>query len=252
MKRIAVYLVFGLLAYMGLLIASFPADRALALLKEQAPAQTQAIRVAGLTGTIWSGKVGVLQINDQRLDRVAWQLKPWSLLMGGLGLSLNLEGKEVNGTAELHLSHDGLVQLSEVDLRLPGDRVSSLLNLPVDLGGLFTIQLDEASLQGNKISSVTGQLGWQRAAVISPIAQSLGEYSAVLSSDETGIRADIKDLKGPLQLAGLATLDTEGRYKFEGTVLVRDTQETMLVQGIRALGRPASDGRVPLKYSGRL
>lgn len=252
MKRIIGYAAFGLVAYVGLLVATFPADRALAMLKEKAPAETQAIRVAGLTGSVWSGKIGVLQINGQRLDRVTWQLKPWHLLTGSLGLSLNLAGKEINGTAELSLNSNGLIHLSEVDLRLPGDRLSDALNLPVDLGGLFTIQLDEAQLQGNKLLSITGQLSWSRAAVISPIAQSLGEYHAVLSSDDNGIHAEINDVNGPLQLAGIATLATDGRYKFDGTVLVRDTEEIMLVQGVRALGRPASDGRVPLKYSGKL
>ncbi len=252
MKRVMGYVLLGLLAYVGFVVATFPAERALVLLKQQAPAQTKSLRATGISGSVWSGQAGVLEFQGQRVDKLHWQLKPWTLVTGALALDLQLTGKEMNGNAGLSLSPDGSVLFSAVDLRLPADRVSSLLNLPVDLGGRFSLQLDEAQLQGDKLQSISGELDWQRAAVIKPLAQSLGEYHATLSTDDKGIQAVVKDKGGPLQLAGQATLNPDGRYRFDGTVLVRDTQQTMLVQGVRALGRPASDGRVPLKYNGKL
>jgi len=252
MKRVVGYVVLGLLAYVAFLIATLPAEQALVQLKAQLPAETKTLRAAGLSGSIWSGRADVLEVAGQRLDKVRWQLKPWSMLGGKLGLVLFLDGKEIAGQADLVVSQDGTVALADVDLRLPADRLSTMFKLPVGLGGQFTVKLDNAQLQGNQLQRINGVVGWQRAAVIEPLAQTLGEYTATLTSDESGIKADVKDVSGPLQLAGEATLTPDGRYAFNGTVLVRDRSQAMLVQGVQALGRPGADGRVPIKYSGRL
>ena len=100
--------------------------------------------------------------------------------------------------------------------------------------------------------SAEGLVRWQRAALVSPFAQPLGEFVAQLSTEADAIKAQVKDEGGPLQLDGVASLKSDGGYNFNGSVSVRDTQQQLLVQGVKAMGRSGSDGRVPLRYSGRL
>lgn len=248
MIRIVAYVALGLLAYAGFLLASFPAERAFALLGEQMPQ----VRAAGLSGTAWSGQASVLQIQNQNLEKLQWQLKPWSVLFGQLELDIQLDGADVAGHASIGLQPDGTIELSDVDLRLAAAEVSTQFQVPVDLGGQFVVQLQSAQLLGQQLQSAEGVIRWQRAAVVSPFDQPLGEFVARLSSEADGIKAQVKDEGGPLQLDGVARLKSGGNYNFNGSVSVRDSQQQLLVQGVKAMGRPGKDGRVPLRYSGRI
>ncbi len=248
MMRLVGYVVLGVLAYAGFLIASFPAERAFALLNMEA----MNVRAAGLSGTAWSGKAVLLQVEGRNLERVSWQVKPWSVLLGQLNIDVELDGTELAGSANVGLHADGLIQLSAVDLQVSAAEVSALLNTPVDLGGRFDVQLQSAELMGQLIRSAEGNIRWQRAGVVSPIAQPLGEFVAELTTEEAGVKGLVKDEGGPLQLDGIVMLSPDGAYDFNGSVGVRDRQQTMLVQGVQAMGRPGKDGQVPLQYSGRL
>ena len=248
MKRIVAYVVLGLLAYVGFLLSTFPAERAFAMLNQQLPN----LRAAGLSGTAWSGQASILQIQGQNLEKLQWQLKPWSVLFGQLELDVQLDGADVAGQASIGLQPDGAIQLTDVDLRLSAAEISTQFQVPVDLGGQFIVQLQSAKLMGQKILSAEGLVRWQRAALVSPFAQPLGEFVAQLSTEADDIKAQVKDEGGPLQLDGVASLKSDGGYNFNGSVSVRDTQQQLLVQGVKAMGRPGSDGRVPLRYSGRL
>jgi len=248
MMRIVAYVVLGLLAFAGFLLVTFPAERAFALLSEQAPN----VRAAGLSGTAWSGQAKVLQIDGRNLDKLQWQLKPWSVLFGQLELDIQLDGVDVAGRVSIGLQPDGAIQLTDVDLTLAAAEMSVLFKVPVDLGGQFLVQLQSAELMGQKIQSVEGVIRWQRAALISPFDQALGEFVAQLSTEAEGIKAQVKDEGGPLQLDGVAKLKPGGSYNFNGSVSVRDAQQKLLVQAVKAMGRPSKDGRVPLRYSGRI
>jgi len=248
MKRIVAYVALGLLAYVGFLLSTFPAERAFAMLNQQLPN----LRAAGLSGTAWSGQASILQIQGQNLEKLQWQLKPWSVLFGQLELDVQLDGADVAGQASIGLQPDGAIQLTDVDLRLSAAEISTQFQVPVDLGGQFIVQLQSAKLMGQKILSAEGLVRWQRAALVSPFAQPLGEFVAQLSTEADDIKAQVKDEGGPLQLDGVASLKSDGGYNFNGSVSVRDTQQQLLVQGVKAMGRPGSDGRVPLRYSGRL
>jgi len=248
MMRIVAYVVLGLLAFAGFLLTTFPAERAFALLAEQAPN----VRAAGLSGTAWSGQARVLQVDGRNLEKLQWQLKPWSVLFGQLELDVQLDGADVAGRASIGLQPDGAIQLTDVDLSLAAAEMSALFKVPVDLGGQFIVQLQSAELMGQKILAAEGLVRWQRAAMTSPFAQPLGEFVAQLTTEAEVINAQVKDEGGPLQLDGLVKLKSDGSYNFNGSVSVRDVQQKLLVQGLKAMGRPGKDGRVPLRYSGRL
>jgi len=252
MMRIVAYIMLGLLAYGGFLLVTFPAERALALLGQQLPN----LRAAGVSGTAWSGQAAVLQLQNQTLEKLQWQLKPWSVLFGQLELDIKLDGSNVAGSARIGLQPDGAIQLTDVDMLLAAAEMSTQFQLPVDLAGQFIVQLQTAQLMGQKILSAEGVVHWQRAAVVAPFDQPLGEFVAQLSTDVEGdqveIRAQVKDAGGPLQLDGVASLNPDGNYKFNGSVSVRDAQQQLLVQAVKAMGRPGKDGRVPLRYAGRI
>lgn len=247
MMRIVAYITLGLLAYAGFLLTTFPAERAFALLGQQVPH----LRASGLSGTAWSGKVALLQLQNHDLEKLQWQLKPWSILFGRLDLDIKIDSGDVVGSVRVGLQSDGGIRLTDVDMRLSATEVSTLFSVPVDLGGQFVVQLQSAQMMGNVLQSAEGLVRWQRAAVVVP-SQALGEYVAQLSTVDGAVQAQIKDEGGPLQLDGVANLKPDGRYDFAGAVSVRDPQQKLLVNAVAAMGRSGKNGRVPLRYSGKL
>jgi len=79
-------LAFGLLAYFVALVLSFPAERAYShwQASENAPNN---IALSGISGSVWSGKAAMAMIQGQPLEKVEWSLRPWSLLLGQVGLN---------------------------------------------------------------------------------------------------------------------------------------------------------------------
>lgn len=247
-KQLFAYTALGLIAYLLFLIATFPADRALALLRPQLP-QLQA---AGVSGTVWSGRAAVIQYQGQRLARFTWQFQPLALLRGRAGFAIAFEGEGRSGSADVAITPGGTVTADALKARLPMAELSSLLQLPVELGGALDADLQRLEISGGRITRADGQLVLRNAAVTSPVAQPLGAFSAQLSSEDAGVRAQIRDEGGPLQLEGTLRLINDGSYQFSARASVRDPQQTMLKQVLSMAGRQEPDGRVALEYNGHL
>jgi general secretion pathway protein N len=243
-KRIAAYLLLGLLAYAVFLVCTLPAERAAAMVRKQAPQ----LQLAGVTGTVWSGRAATLQYRTQRLSRFKWRLNPLALVLGRIEFDIAFDGEGRTGTATVARRFDGSLVLNEVAVRLPVAELGG----PLSLTGLLEVKLDELTAKDGMIQSATGELHLLQAAVTEPVAQKLGDFSAKISTEAAGIKAQVRDEGGPLQLEGTLRLINDGSYQLHAKAVVRDPQQTMLQQVLRAAGRQEPDGRVALEYNGRL
>lgn len=247
-KQLIAYVVLGLLAYLLFLVWTFPAERAAALIRTKAPQ----LQLAGVTGTVWSGRAATLQYQGQRLSRFKWQFQPLALFTGRAQFAIAFDGEGRSGRADVGLSLDGSVVAQAVTAQLPIAELTPLFGVPVSLSGLIEVKLDELTVANDKIQSAQGEVQWRDAAVTSPVAQPLGAFSAQLTTEAAGIKAQLRDEGGPLQLDGTVRLINDGSYQFSAKVAVRDPQQVMLQQALQAAGRQEPDGRVLLEYNGRL
>jgi hypothetical protein len=63
----------------------------------------------------------------------------------------------------------------------------------------------------------------------------------------------IRDLGGPLEIAGTIRLAVDRSYELEGTLLARASAQRTLLQGIDIMtGDPDSSGRRPFSFTGSL
>ena len=247
-KRVIGYLLFGLVAYLFFLVCTFPANPAMALLRSKVPQ----LQMAGVTGTAWSGRAAALQYKGQRLSRVKWSLNPFSLFTGHLEFSIAFDGEGRSGVADVAVGTNGSVTAYDVSVQLPMDDLATAFGAPVSLGGFVDVKLNEVAIAAGTLQRADGELHWRDAAVTAPVAQSLGSFSAQISTEAAGIKAQIRDDGGPLQLEGTARLINNGTYQFNAKANVRDPQQTLLQQALKASGRQEADGRIALQYSGHL
>ncbi len=249
MKKIVPYVLLGLAAYVGFLVWTFPAQRAMSMVQAQVPQ----LRVAGVTGSAWSGRASMLQFEGQNFQRFKWQFSPLGLFVGRIEFDLSFDGDGRSADGVLGLRSDGAVVFNDVSAKLPIADIGQHLELGiVSLKGLVELQLEELVLMGNKPLSAEGLVYWRQAALETPVAQKLGDYSAVLTTDDAGIKVQLKDEGGPLQLDGSVQLVDDGAFSVNVMASVRDPKERMLHKGLQTIGEQQPDGRYALKFNGKL
>lgn len=249
MKRIVGYTVLGVVTYLGFLVATFPADRALNAMRDQMPN----VYVQGVSGSVWRGHANTLQVKDQSFEQFAWQMRILPLLIGRLQLGFEFDGNGRAGQGVAALSAGGGVGFNDVDVRLPAADVDQYLGLgPLALSGMMEMKFESAHFEQARLSSATGTLRWQNAALPGPPPLELGSFELALSNDEGVVKGVLKDAGGPVQLEGTVRLQPEGSYQFNGKISTRPGAMPALTQALKLMGNPGPDGKISIQYRGQL
>ncbi len=251
-------LAFGLLAYLVALVISFPAERAYSHWQTSENASAD-IALAGISGSVWSGRAAMALVQGQPLEKVEWSLRPWALLFGQVGLNWRFqlppgnekEGQGGYGQGNTALGLDGSVAFATLEARLPAGMIARMAKASaLRPTGLVSLNLHDVLWDGQSLRSAEGRIVWNGAGVslLKPIA--LGDQVIALETGDGVVKGVLSDGGGPLSLDGLLTLNAEGEYEFSGSLAARNAPE--LERALRSLGRPGADGRIKLKRSGNL
>ena len=168
-------------------------------------------------------------------------------------LYLDFGLKEGQGKGAIAKSLFGGVSLQDVQAGLYLKDVAPMLGLQsLSPAGVVRLNLQELQIEDGFIVSAEGNAIWQNAEIALFKPLQLGTLEIEVKPDENGIKGVLSDKGGPLEAQGLLNLDTEGKYNLNGSVRVRDPLKTDLNSAINAMGRPGADGKIPLKYSGKM
>lgn len=253
------YLILGLMVYIIVLVWNFPADRAYAYWKNSELSQNQASRqisLAGISGSVWSGKANLGIIKGQSLENIEWTLRPWSLLLGKVGLSWYFRlpdstGNQGYGRGITSLGLDGSTEFSELELNLPLIEAAKLAGMsalrPV---GSVSLNLQDVEWDGENLVSAEGRIVWNGAGISLVRPVSLGDLAMDLETEGDKINGVISDSGGPLSIEGVLSLKPDGSYQVNGTLGARNNQD--LQNALNSMGRPGPDGKVKISYSGTL
>ncbi len=250
MKRRTLALVLlGLLAYLGFLIATFPAGWAYALAKPRL--DPLGIKLYAVEGTVWDGRLGAMDIHGRRLPELQWRVRPTALLLGRLHTRLDVGEGRLQG--ELELSVDGRLRLAPVAVHWPLPELLQQLQLAaLPLEGVIQGQLQRLEIADGLPRAADGTLTWRGAASGPPMAAKLGDLQLVLETRDDGIHGRFRDGGGPLGLGGSLRLAPDGAWRLELQLTPREGRQSPVGRLIAFLGRPDAQGRVVLRRSGRL
>jgi general secretion pathway protein N len=248
-------LAFGLLAYLVALVLTFPAERAYAHWQASEQA-APGFALSRISGSVWAGEAGQALVQGQLLENVQWTLRPWSLLLGQVGLNWRFQLPESDGKggyaqATTGLGLDGSVAFESLEAHLPAVIIGRIVKAsalrPV---GTVNLNLHDVLWDGASLVSATGRVVWSGAGIslLTPLA--LGDQSITLETADGAVKGVLSDGGGPLSLDGLLTVDAEGKYEFSGSLAARNAPD--LQRALRSMGRPGADGRIKLKRSGSL
>jgi len=254
------FVVLGLLIYIIFLVLNFPADRAYAYWKSSnssSPNASQNFALAGISGSVWSGKANVAVIKGIRFEKVEWTYRPWVLLLGKVGLSWSFRNSDTQGSKAGSFGRGvtsfglGGSVSSSLEGQLPASMLASMAKMQaLHPSGSVGLNLQDVEWNGQSLVSAEGRVVWRGAGVnlLQPV--SFGDLTLTLETRNDEIKGVIADSGGSLSAEGLLTLAEDGRYQFNGAFAARNDKG--LENVLRSMGRPGADGKVKIKYSGNL
>lgn len=251
------WLAGGAVLYLLFLLLTLPAAQLSGRLTAHLAAQPQApaLRLQGVSGLWWHGRVERLQVEGLTLGPLQWRWRPTALLRGRFGLDLVLEGGGPGGEARLAVSPGGALHIEALSLELPAAellRILPALPVPVQAGGRLALAVEQAVLGPDGLPrELEGQLEWREARLQSPLALRLEHLVAELALEEAELVARLSDRGGDLDLGGTARLDpANGRYRLDLQLRARDNPE--LRDSLALMGRTDARGYHNLNRAGRL
>lgn len=246
------WIALGAGAYLAFLLTLFPASTAY---RWFAP---DSLRLAGIEGTLWSGRALLGSVGRFGLNEIQWRLQPWPLLLARIGGQV--QARLANGFLETEIE----ATFTETTLRnlrasISLDGLQELLPLG-GIEGYVSAELSELRIQGRWPVGATGEirLGELEVPLIfTPSSDSLialGNYRIRFVDSSNGVLVgNFEDQGGPLEVSGSLRLSPDRAYVIEGVVRTRPEAPVELSQGLEFMTAPPdASGQRAFSLSGSL
>lgn len=206
----------GIAAYCLFLLLTAPAAKLIPYFQSQ----LQPASLAGISGSLWSGKALQASVPPLQLNDVHWRFRPLSLLLGAVefGIDGQLEGRPVSAVVG-HSLFSGSY-LADVEGSAAAMDLLYWAGLGgVELTGQLEFALDDVEFSGAAVPAVAGKLVWKPAMVNQPLALNLGLAELTTTIESGGVTAgQLIANGGALGVQGTVSLQPDGRYQLLGDV----------------------------------
>jgi len=242
------YLAAGVVAFVLVLIAYFPAQKAGHFVEQQ----VDELALRSASGTLFSGQAQQLVYQGLNLGPVSWRFRPQALLLGRLEYRLVFPHEANAGQANLGRTLAGNIHVSDLDLVIQPDRLINHYS-PIEIGtrGAIRLTIDVLEIDDHFPRRIDGQAGWLDAAVVEPVGLALGQLTLLLNHDAGDLLGTI-DNAADSGISGELRLGASGRYGIN--VLIRPGADVSAetLEMLMNVAQPQPDGDFLLRADGQL
>jgi general secretion pathway protein N len=247
-KRAWPLLVIGALAYLLVLVVTFPAARVTPLLERQ----VAGFSLHAVAGSVFSGQAGQVVYQGLDFGGLTWRFRPAALLLGRMAYHIELAGSANPGHADIAVTPWGHVYGQDIELLLSPDLlVKHYSPVPVKTSGELRLQIDEFRMAGGFPEEVAGLISWEDGVILEPVEIILGDVSMALDSREDALQGRLVE-GGRLEAAGGVQLFADGRYQLDFQILPDNEMSDETLAVLETLGQMQPDSRLLFKTSGQL
>jgi len=200
-------------------------------------------------GTFWRGG-GDLVVQGARgplrVPGFSWAVQPGRLWRGELAAAVRAQGPDINGSAELGRSVQGVALrrvLIHAPIRLLAANVPVLQ--PLGPSGGLTLRTDALTVDA---SAVTGSADVLIEHAESARYGTLGDYRIALDGMANGAALTVTTLHGPLHVEGSGEVNLAGQLRFRGRASADESERERFGPVLAFIGVPRPDGSVPLEW----
>ena len=249
MIRLLGYILLGLIVCSFLFVTVPPATLFVGLLEARLPGLT----VRQSEGSALYGSASDVGLKSIRIENLSWRWHPLALITGRMNYRLLLSEPRLRLEGTVGTDPRGEIHINDLHGRLPLAKLVELIGpTPLVMTGDLVLNINTVRLGANGLPQAARGKIYLRDARSSFPRLELGNFGMTLTTKDQAIVGVIEDEEGPLELAGTLTLGSDGRYRFFARVGVRDKTKRELQGILSILGRPESDGRWNIKFSGAL
>ena len=244
MSKARILVGVGLAGFLVFACIGFPARLAADLF---AP---DSVALHGVSGSVWRGEAQSVQIENLRLRRTRWQLRPWSLLLARVAGQLETEWPGGFATGDFSIGITGSVRLAGVEAAGPATAFTRALGLPGTAGDVAA-ELELFRMANGWPQSVVGSVRVRDVPLVIPgmtdINAASGAFAVTFDVDPVPDSGDLTgqltDLGGPLEVTGTIRFSPPASYELEGLVRARPDAPRALAEGLVLAGPEQPDGR---------
>ena len=242
------YLAAGVVAYVLVLIATFPAHKAGQFIEHQ----VDELDLRSVSGTWFSGQAQQLVYQGLDLGPVNWRFRPQAMLLGRFEYRLVFGHKANAGQANLGLSMAGNIQVSELELVVQPDRLINHYS-PIAIGtsGAISLDIEVLEFDDHFPHRINGQAVWADAGVVDPLELALGQLTLLLENDAGDLFGTIGN-EADFGISGELRLGASGRYGINVAIRPEpDTSEETL-EVLKNIAQQQPDGNFLWRADGQL
>lgn len=238
-------IIIGAAVFVSGVVVLFPARVAYSVL---AP---DAVRLSGLSGTVWNGSAAEGEIAGLYLRDFRWRLHPFQLLLGRLGVDVQVSPAGGFLETAASLSPGGTVTLTDLEAGIAIEALQGVLPTP-GIEGNVRLLFSTLEIRDGFPSAADGVV-----EVFALVARGLspapiGDFRAELTTGEDAITGSIEDIGGVLDVAGSLRLGTDRSYALNGLVAPTPQASPAIVDQLQFLGPANERGQRPFRLEGQL
>ena len=244
-------IIIGVCIYLVFLLALLPASVVITL----APLPNN-INLSGVSGSIWSGSIESVTIQNRQLEQVQWQLSPWALLLGQAKLDLVIgnRGSAVNGKGLVIFSMSG-IDAEGLRFEAPTSFLLGNNRLPfrTKVGGDISLFIEHLEQGAPWCEQLNGNLFINSARVKNQFGNyPLGDIELGLSCVDGNVKVQSDETMNQLGFSGTLVLQAEKVVQLSAKIKETAAQPEDLQQALVFLGKKDSQGYYPISYQGRI
>ena len=245
MKRGIWITLLAIVAFAAILIARLPVSWVSGFIPKD-------VSCDELAGTVWDGSCNGVVVQNVRLDRVSWELRPLALFGRKLAAYIEATRGANYARGDIEAKSGGPITARNFQADMPLDP-TLMPQLPRNLFGVVRANLESIRIEQNgAITSVKGLVeahdlvqgsGAQRLV--------LGDYSLTFPAADPSKEpvGQLQSLSGPLKVEGTLRLTREPGFVLEGLVAPSAEASPQLVKELSYLGSPDAQGRRPFSMA---
>jgi general secretion pathway protein N len=235
----------GVAAFLITLLATVPAS----VIRFALP---PSVKLGITNGTIWHGSTDSLTVNGRPYGALRWTLRPLQSFLGHLVLDGELIRNDGQARGKIGFGLGNRFFGRNLEINLPLPALASGIG-PPGWSGLVRAKLESVDLAPQAVPRVVGTIELRDLQAPPPGGAAIGSYAVTFdpaSANDGKLVGQIKDLGGPMQVTGTATIAADRSYVIEGLVAPRAEAPKAVTDTLRFLGAPDAQGRRPFSVAG--